>query len=183
MPRPARDGAATATTARSVSGVPVRDRSRQLPVGSAALQAGGGEPYRYTLADLEEATGLSGRTIRYYITEGLLPPAQGRGKGATYGAEHLLRLRAVESLKKSNSPLGEIRDRLRDMPEKDLAAMLQVETAPPVDRWRRIHLHDDIELHVRERGGRNRDYELESVVDTIVKQSEILIARDLGKGQ
>lgn len=157
----------------------MRDRSRQLPVGSAALQSGGGEPYRYTLADLEEATGLPGRTIRYYITEGLLPPAQGRGKGATYSAEHLLRLKAVEALKKSNTPLSDIRDQLKDFQEKDLASMLQVETAPPVDRWRRIYLHDDIELHVRERGGRNRDYALESVVDTIVKQSEVLIARDL----
>jgi hypothetical protein len=35
-------------------------------------------------------------------------------------------------------------------------------------------------LHVRERGGRDRDYELERVVDTIVKQSEILIAQQLG---
>jgi DNA-binding transcriptional MerR regulator len=161
----------------------VRDRARQLPVGSAALQSGGGEPYRYSLADLEEATGLAGRTIRYYITEGLLPAAQGRGKGATYSAEHLLRLKAVEALKKSNTPLNEIREQLKDMQQKDLAAMLQVETAPPVDRWRRIHLHDDIELHVRERAGRNRDFALERVVDTIVKQSEVLIARDLDNQQ
>jgi hypothetical protein len=79
--------------------------------------------------------------------------------------------------------LGEIRDQLKDIREKDLAAMLQVETAPPVDRWRRIHLHDDIELHVRERSGRNRDYALDSVVDTIVKQSEVLIARNLDNPQ
>lgn len=161
----------------------MRDRSRQLPVGSAALHEGGGEPYHYTLADLENETGLSGRTIRFYITEGLLPPAQGRGKGATYTAEHLLRLRAVEALKKTNTPLSEIRDQLKDIREKELAAMLQVETAPPADRWRRIYLHDDIELHVRERGGRNRDYALESVVDTIVKQSEVLIARNLDSQQ
>jgi hypothetical protein len=40
-------------------------------------------------------------------------------------------------------------------------------------------LHPDLELHVRERGGRNRDYTFEKVVDLIVKQSEILIDQQL----
>ena len=57
--------------------------------------------------------------------------------------------------------------------------MLEVETAPPEDRWRRVMLHPDLELHVRERGGRNRDYRFEQVVDLIVKQSEILIDQQL----
>ena len=60
-----------------------------------------------------------------------------------------------------------------------VAAMLEVETAPPEDRWRRVHLHPDLELHVREQGGRNRNYTFEKVVDLIVKQSEILIDQQL----
>jgi DNA-binding transcriptional MerR regulator len=160
-----------------------RSREGHLPVGSAAIGATTAEPYRYTMADLEQETGITGRTIRYYITEGLLPPAKGRGVGATYSSEHLLRLKAIAALKRSHAPLSEIRERLEGIREADLAAMLQVETAPPEDRWRRVHLHPDLELHVRERGGRDRDYALEQVVDTIVKQSEILIARDLGESR
>ncbi len=156
-----------------------RTRGASLPVGSAAIGTAKAEPYRYTLADLERETGLTGRTIRYYITEGLLPAAKGRGVGATYSPAHLLRLKAIVALKENHTPLTEIKQRLEGIRESDLAAMLQVETAPPEDRWRRIHLHDDMELHIRERSGRDRNYALEKVVDTIVRQSEILIDQEL----
>ena len=150
-----------------------------MPVGSAAVGTKTADPYRYTMADLEAETGLPGRTIRYYITQGLLPAAHGRGVGATYGPTHLLRLKAIGLLKKDNTPLEQIRQRLQDMRDGELAAMLEVESAPPEDRWRRVHLHPDLELHIRERGGRNRDYTFEKVVDLIVKQSEILIKQQL----
>lgn len=156
-----------------------RQRGSSLPVGSAAIGTKTPEPYRYTMADLEAETGLSARTIRFYITQGLLPAASGRGVGATYGPTHLLRLKAIGLLKKDNTPLEQIRQRLHDMRDAELAAMLEVETAPPEDRWRRVHLHPDLELHVRERGGRSRDYTFEKVVDLIVKQSEILIDQQL----
>ncbi|MBA2596457.1 MAG: MerR family transcriptional regulator [Chloroflexia bacterium] len=137
------------------------------------------EPFRYTMADLEEATGLPARTIRYYITAGLLPSARGRGVGATYGPAHLLRLKAIGLLKQEHTPLEQIKQRLDGMRDAELAAMLEVETAPPEDRWRRVMLHPDLELHVRERGGRGRDYLFEQVVDTIVKQSSIVIDQQL----
>ena len=34
---------------------------------------------RYSMADLERLTGFSSRTIRYYIQEGLIRAAHGRG--------------------------------------------------------------------------------------------------------
>lgn len=148
-------------------------------MGSAATGNVSAEPYRYTIADLEAETGISARTIRYYITQDLLPAAKGRGVGATYSPTHLLRLKAIAALKEQHMPLAEIRQRLDGIRENDLAAMLQVETAPPEDRWRRIHLHPDLELHVRERGSRDRNYALDKVVDMIVRQSEVLIDREL----
>jgi DNA-binding transcriptional MerR regulator len=150
-------------------------RGTALPIGSAAVGTPHPEPYRYTMADLESQTGLTARTIRFYITQGLLPPARGRGVGATYGPGHLLRLKAIALLKAEHLPLDEIRTRLEGIRDADLAAMLEVETAPREDRWRRLQLHPDLELHVREQGGRNRDYQLDKVVDTIVKQSKIII--------
>ena len=156
-----------------------RGRGATLPVGSAAIGNAIAEPYRYTMADLEKQTGLSARTIRFYIAQGLLPSASGRGVGATYGPSHLLRLKAIGLLKQENTPLEQIKQRLEAMRDAELAAMLEVETAPPEDRWRRVMLHPDLELHVRERGGRTRDYTFEQVVDLIVKQSEILIDQQL----
>lgn len=165
------------TSSRPTTG----SRGGSLPVGSAAIGTPAPEPYRYTMADLERETGLSPRTIRFYITQGLLPAARGRGVGATYGPGHLLRLNAINLLKREHLPLEEIRQRLEGMRDAELAAMLEVETAPPEDRWRRILLHPDLELHVREPGDRARDYPFERLVDTIVKQSEVLIAQQLGE--
>ncbi len=157
-----------------------RARGASLPVGSAAIASPTADPYRYTIADLEEQTGISARTIRYYITEELLPAARGRGVGATYSKAHLLRLKAISRFKEDHLPLEEIRKRLEGMSDDELAAMLQVETAPAEDRWRRILLHDDVELHVRERSGRNRDYALEKVVSGIVKHAEVVLTQELG---
>jgi DNA-binding transcriptional MerR regulator len=156
-----------------------RQRGGSLPVGSAVIGTKTAESHRYTMADLEAETGLSARTIRFYIAQGLLPAARGRGVGATYGPTHLLRLKAIGLLKNDNTPLEQIRQRLQDMRDAELEAMLEVETAPPEDRWRRVYLHPDLELHVRERGGRGRDYTFERVVDLIVKQSEVLIDQQL----
>lgn len=169
------------TLSRAGARASAGSRGGSLPVGSAAIGTLAPEPYRYTMADLERETGLSPRTIRFYITEGLLPAARGRGVGATYGPAHLLRLKAINLLKKEHTPLDEIRKRLEGMRDAELAAMLEVKTAPAEDRWRRVMLHPDLELHVRERGERGRDYEFERVVDTIVKQSEVLIAQQLGE--
>jgi DNA-binding transcriptional MerR regulator len=152
-------------------------RGVALPVGSAAVGNVAPDPYRYTMADLERETGLPARTIRYYITQELLPPARGRGVGATYGPAHLLRLKAIGLLKGEHLPLEEIKRRLESMRDSELAAMLEVKTAPLEDRWRRVMLHPDLELHVREKGGRERDYAFEKVVDTIVKQSAILLGQ------
>lgn len=113
-------------------------------------------PRRYTMADLEEQTGLDARTVRYYISRGLIPAAHGRGPGATYDLGHLLRLRAIVLLKAQRLALDEIKDRLSGLSDDDLAAMLEVQTRPAEDRWRRIQLHQDIELHVRDREGRDR---------------------------
>ena len=53
---------------------------------------------RYTMADLEQLTGFSARTIRFYIQEGLVSAAHGRGPSATYERDHLLRLLRIAEL-------------------------------------------------------------------------------------
>ena len=60
---------------------------------------------RFSLEELAHLGGCSPRLVRRYIEQGLLPPAQVRGRGAYYAAVHLDRLRAVGVLKS--------RDRLR----------------------------------------------------------------------
>jgi DNA-binding transcriptional MerR regulator len=77
----------------------------------------------YTLNDLAEATGIEARTIRSYIERGLLPAADARGRGATYSAEHFLRLRAIQVLRgaRPNIQLNEIRIFLQQMSPQQLS--------------------------------------------------------------
>ena len=63
-----------------------------------------------SLSELAERTGCSRRLVRRYIEQGLLPPAQIRGRGAYYTSVHLDRLHAVGVLKTRNQlKINEIR--------------------------------------------------------------------------
>ena len=64
------------------------------------------------IGEFAAAAGVSARTVRYYIVEGLLPPPEGAGLGAMYGPDHLDRLRLILRLKEAYLPLKEIRRQL-----------------------------------------------------------------------
>ncbi len=61
-----------------------------------------------TLEELSRETGLTPRTIRFYIGQGLIPPPRSRGRGAHYSDEHLLGLRRVMELRAQRFGLQEI---------------------------------------------------------------------------
>ena len=63
---------------------------------------------RYTVEDLEQMTGVSRRTVRFYVQRGLLPPPDGRGRGRHYGEEHLTGLVRIQELKQQGKSLDEI---------------------------------------------------------------------------
>jgi len=68
------------------------------------------EPSIYTIDDLILATGLSRRTVRFYVQRGLIPPPAGRGRGRHYGAEHLAGLLRIQELKRAGKKLDDIKD-------------------------------------------------------------------------
>jgi len=78
-----------------------------------------------TLQDLCDQASVSARTVRYYIQQGLLPPAEGSGPGTSYGKEHLDRLQLVLRLKNQHLPLAEIRRRLDGLSPEDVVSLLQ----------------------------------------------------------
>ena len=87
------------------------------------------DPTTYDLAELSDRAGVSQRTVRYYIQQGLLPSPETRGPGAHYGPEHLDRLRLIRRLQREHLPLAEIRRRLEAL---DAAAIRRlVEHSPP----------------------------------------------------
>jgi len=94
-----------------------------------------------SLAALAEAAGLPGRTIRFYITRGLLPGPLKAGRGAAYSTEHLERLRAIARLQAKGLTLSEIAQRLAGRAEKPLAAT-------PVPCWQ-YDVAEDVVATVR----------------------------------
>ena len=103
------------------------------------------ETETYGVGDLAALGGVSRRTVRYYVQEGLLPAPEGLGRGARYGDEHLRRLLRVKSLQEEGLTLDEVRRALR-RPERDSG--VPSEPSPRRAVVTRVRLAPGIELLV-----------------------------------
>ena len=89
------------------------------------------EATSFDLAELSFQAGVSPRTVRYYIQQGLLPSPEARGPGAHYGPEHLDRIRLIKRLQHEHLPLAEIRRRLDDLDPDEIRRLLKGEPGKP----------------------------------------------------
>jgi len=85
---------------------------------------------KYTIAELAGLTGVSRRTVRFYVQRGLVPAPLGAGRGHYYTEDHLTRIRAIRQLQEHGLSLEEIEGRFRgkqpgiaDLVENTLLAM------------------------------------------------------------
>jgi DNA-binding transcriptional MerR regulator len=106
----------------------------------------GEERGRFSIDELADLGGVSRRTVRYYIQEGLLPPPLGVGRGRHYGQPHLDRLLDVKSLQEAGLSLDEIRAGRRPQPGGRPAP--RSPQLFPRSTWRRLELAPGVELHV-----------------------------------
>lgn len=85
----------------------------------------------YSLSDLASLAGVTPRTIRYYVAQGLLPSPDVAGPATRYGEGHLARLRLIKRLQREHLPLAEIRGRIERMGDDEVRGLLgaQVEQA------------------------------------------------------
>jgi DNA-binding transcriptional MerR regulator len=132
-------------------------------------------PLRYTMADLERTSGIPARTIRYYIANGLLQPAYGRGPTATYDSDHLLRLQYIQRLKDERLPLKEIQERLSELTPDDIAMALKVQMEPSAEMWRHVRLHPDLAIQIRDRSPGARSVPLDRAFDLIVEYARTVL--------
>lgn len=77
----------------------------------------------YTLTDLAKLADVTPRTIRYYITQGLLPSPGQQGPSTRYDDSHLELLRVIRKLQNAHFPLAEIRARLRTITDEEMATI------------------------------------------------------------
>ncbi|CAN5307892.1 hypothetical protein BH09GEM1_BH09GEM1_18440 [soil metagenome] len=138
------------------------------------------------LTELADRAGVSIRTVRYYIQQGLLTKPEARGPGAHYTEEHLDRLLLIKRLQREHLPLAEIRRVLessagevpaprtaRDYVHSVLGESIPLYSAPAVEeaspstrsQWERVTLAPDIELHIRRPLSRAVNKQVERLID------------------
>ncbi|WP_096303413.1 MerR family transcriptional regulator [Jatrophihabitans sp. GAS493] len=111
--------------------------SPDVPSGpSAVLGPGGGDVAaaiggddEFTIDELAARTGLTVRTVRYYASEGLLPPPVRRGRVAVYSTPHRMRLELVRELQDHGYTLAAIERVLSRIPMDASAADFAVQSA------------------------------------------------------
>ncbi len=169
----------------------------------------------YSLSELATLAGVTPRTIRYYVSIGLLPSPPQAGARTKYSDGHLQRLRLIRRLQRQHLPLGEIGAPLQGLDDEAVEVVLDTDAVPPEDsaldyidrlkgapalprmtlkeiapvrlpdmspkdvdpgspdpkligetrtRWERVPLTDDVELHVRQPAGRQKQKQIERLI-------------------
>ena len=119
----------------------------------------------FSMKDLEMRTGMSRRTIRYYVEKGLIDPPRGKGRGAYYTLEHLERLTAIKAMTDRGMPFVAVEqamehqkhDGLDGMVREDACDLVYSQAQPRVqnnestgeDLWSRYRIGEGLELHVK----------------------------------
>jgi DNA-binding transcriptional MerR regulator len=88
---------------------------------------------RYTLTELADLAGVTPRTIRFYVTQGLLPAPGQVGPGAKYDDTDLARLRLIKRLQRDHRPLADIRRQLDQLDDATVLRLAEETHEPPTD--------------------------------------------------
>ena len=85
----------------------------------------------YAMTDLASLAGVTPRTVRYYVSLGLIPAPEQAGRAARYGEDHLRRVRLIRRLQEQHLPLAEIRARLSSLTDDEVAQALSAPDPEP----------------------------------------------------
>ena len=100
---------------------------------------------RLPLDQLAALTGLTARTVRYYIQQGLVDRPQGAKRGAYYQRRHVEQLLLIRRWTDAGLSLERIRELIAGAPEDPPPRRV----APgSIEVWSRITLADGLEVHL-----------------------------------
>ena len=132
----------------------------------------------YGLQTLCTQAGVTPRTVRYYIQNGLLPAPDPQGPATRYSRGHLDRLRLIRNLQREHQPMAEIRRRLQSLEDEDIRRLVRRPAASKRpswgkgpsftltrSQWERIPLAPDVELNVRRPLTRETNRRVDKLVD------------------
>lgn len=100
---------------------------------------------RYTLDELAALANVSARTVRYYISEGLVDRPEGEKRGAHYLPRHLQQLLQVRQWGEQGHSIERMRELLSGQPNEPAPRGARPGS---VEVWSRITLADGLEVHL-----------------------------------
>lgn len=98
----------------------------------------------YNIEALAGLTGLTRRTIRYYVQRGLLDPPRGGGRGSYYTEEHLEKLKKIQKWAEQGVPLIHINSMLAGEEEKPV--IIEFESRIQTIACERFRISEGVEL-------------------------------------
>ena len=100
---------------------------------------------RFSIDELSTLAGVTPRTVRYYIAQGLLDRPEGEKRGAHYLRRHLEQLLLTRRWTDAGLGLDRIRELQAGAPQDPPRR-----TAPPgsVEVWSRVTVADGLEVHL-----------------------------------
>lgn len=124
----------------------------------------------FNIETLAKMTGLTRRTVRYYVQRELIPKPEGGGRGHYYTDEHLQLIEKIKIWQKQGVPLEKMKLLLEQGAQPDQSAGVYdvfASAAPHItaERWITVRFGTDVELSCRP-GALNEDdlRELERVI-------------------
>ncbi len=117
-----------------------------------------------TLAELADASGLPARTIRFYITRGLLDGPVKAGRGAVYTPEHVDRLERIKQLQSEGQMLSGI--------ARILGGIQTERTAATPAPWWQHALAEDVVVWTRADMSPWRTKQVRAAIDALARVLE-----------
>lgn len=100
---------------------------------------------RFSIDELSVLAGVTPRTVRYYIAEGLVDRPIGEKRGAHYVRRHLEQLLLIRRWTDAGLSLERVRELLSGAPEDPAPRR----AAPgSIEVWSRVTVADGLEIHV-----------------------------------
>ena len=102
-------------------------------------------PERFSIDELSTLAGVTPRTVRYYIAEGLVDRPEGEKRGSHYLRRHLEQLLVIRRWTDAGLSLERVRELMAGAPE-DPAPRRAASGA--VEVWSRVTMADGLEVHI-----------------------------------
>lgn len=100
----------------------------------------------YNIEALAKMTGLTRRTIRYYVQRGLIDQPEGGGRGSYYTDRHLDAIEKIKKWAEQGVPLIHMKAMLEG---KAIPVHVDISTGIRTESWERCAMQDGIELLFR----------------------------------